>query len=78
MFNLGLIRSNAEIVDVQNKGTTTILTVQAVGVTKRSAKRGARKEASSLIPIYDQTVVNSTKIRGTNRQGKWLFTISSE
>jgi hypothetical protein len=74
----GVIRGNAELVDTQNKGTTTLLTVQATAISKRAAKRGAKLEAMSLIPLTDQTVVNSTQLRGTGRNSKWLFTISDE
>jgi len=78
MYNLGLIRDNAEVVDVKTKGTTTVLTVQAIGVTKRACKRGARREARDLIPIPNQTVVNSSKLRSKRANKKWLFTISDE
>jgi len=78
MYNFGIVRDNAETIDVQTKGSTTVLTVQAVGVTKRACKRGARKEASDLIPIPRQTVVNSTKLRSSTSNKKWMFTISDE
>jgi len=78
MYNFGIIRDNAEIVDTQTKGKNTVLTVQAIGVTKRACKRGARKEATDLIPLPKQNVVNSTKLRSGSSNKKWLFTISDE
>ena len=78
MFNFGFIRGNAEIVDTQNKGTETVLTIQATGINKRAAKRGAKREATDLIPLFQQTIVNSTQLRSTGRKDKWLFTVSDK
>jgi len=76
MTRFGFIAPNAETVDVRDKGTVTVMDVQARGVTKRAAKRGARKEASSLIPITEQNFINETKLGSKGMGSKYLFTIT--
>lgn len=76
MVRFGILMDNAEIVDEQKKGETLVLTVQARGVSKNAAKRGARKEASSLIPVVEQNFINSTKEKSGRMNEMWLFTIS--
>jgi hypothetical protein len=76
MVRFGILLDNAEIVDKQKKGETFVLTVQARGVSKNAAKRGARKEASSLIPLKDQNIINETQEKSSAMDKHWLFTIA--
>lgn len=78
MVRFGIIRSNAELIDDEQRGDIRILRYEAIGVTRRAAIRGAKKEASSLIPIPRQDVLNVTKIggdRGAN--DAYIVTISN-
>lgn len=76
MVRFGILADNAEIVDEKTKGSTLILTVKARGVSKNAAKRGARKAASSLIPVVEQNFINETKEKSSTFDDVWLFTIS--
>lgn len=73
---LGLLLDNAEIVDHQTKGKTTVLTIQARGVTKRACKRGAKKEASSVIPATEQNIINETEMKSGRFNESWMLTIA--
>lgn len=78
MSRFGFLLDNAEIVDTRHQGSVTLLTVHSSGATKRAALRGARKEASSIIPAHQQNVINSTEVGGNGFfREQWMFTISS-
>lgn len=75
-IRLGLLAPNAKTVDVRQRGSVTIMDVEARGLTKRAAKRGARKEASSLVPVTRQNFINATELSTKGLGSKYLFTIS--
>lgn len=67
MVRFGFIRSNAELIDHERRGEVTILKYEAIGVTKGSAIRGAKREARSIIPMTDQEVINVKRLDGRSR-----------
>jgi len=78
MTRLGFILGNADIVDVREKGSVTVLTVVSSAPTKRSAKRGARAEASTIIPITQQNFIKESKNEKSYFRDVWRFNISDD
>lgn len=72
----GIILPNAEIVDQETRGGVLIIKILATGLTKNACKRGARKEASSLIPAINQNFINEAKESSKGVGQRWLFTVS--
>lgn len=77
MVRFGLVRDNAELIDDEFRGDVRILRYEAIGVTKNAAVRGARKEASSIIPVRDQELLNVSKIGKRGVNVAYLVTISN-
>lgn len=72
----GLTDRNGEVIDQRQLGETLILTVSANGITRRAARRTARLEATEVIPIGNQQVINSTLDKNFRFQSRYLFNIA--
>lgn len=72
----GLTDRNGEVIDQRQLGETLILTVSANGITRRAARRTARLEATEVIPVGNQQVVNSTLDKNFRFQSRYLFNIA--
>jgi len=77
MIRLGFIAGNADLIDHETRGSTVILKYIARGASKRAAVRGARKEATDIIPLMDQQVINTTRDSGSRFDQRWIVTVSN-
>lgn len=76
MSIFGATSRGAEIIEEERRGGKMRLQVAARGMSERAAKRSAVLEASSIIPVRHQDVINITKTRSYNRISKrYLVTI---
>lgn len=56
-MNLGFTGLGAEIIEHEQRGEERVMQVLSRAVTRRAAIRGAKAEASALIPVRDQEVI---------------------
>lgn len=73
----GLTDRGAQSFEIEERGETKITRIFARGITKRAAVRAARQEASELIPLHQQDVLNVTFDRKLGPlQSRYLVVIS--
>lgn len=77
MTVLGFTGRGAETIEEEKRGSEYIVRVLARGVTERAAKRAARIEASGVIPMRNQEVVNVSLDKEYNRANKrYIVTVA--
>lgn len=78
MTRFGFLLDSAEVTEVRERGRITLVTVHSRGATKRAAMRGARKEATSIIPAHRQDFINELQLSEGFLGEQWMFTIAND